>query len=152
MSILSHLTVLPGTLEERQEFFRKAKAEILDEVQDPLLILRQIKSAAKLFESLLKDKDIDDMFLGEAEQYGKTFEHLGVKFNIQETGTKFDYKATGDPRWEDLTNQIAELTVKRQDREKALKFLPDEGVFDNDTGVLIIRAPKSSKTSVVVTV
>ncbi|HUX55589.1 MAG TPA: hypothetical protein VMV77_01350 [Bacteroidales bacterium] len=149
---LSYLTALPSNIEERQQFFRKVKDEILDEAGDPLIILRQIKSATKLFESILEDKDIDYLFLTEAEKYGKSFDHAGARFSIQETGTQYEYKACGDPEWDALSEQIKELTEEKKKRQNFLKAIPFEGTFDQATGTHISRAPKTSKTSVVVTV
>lgn len=147
---LSTITVFPSNEAELTHYIRTIKDEILSGNIDPLAALKQLKYVERTIAALLKDAELDDYFLSEAEKYGKSFEHLGIKFNIQETGTKYDYKATGDPIWNDINEEKEKISEAMKAREGYLKAIPEEGAADPLTGALIYRAPKTSTTKVVV--
>lgn len=148
---LSTISVLPANKEQLKVFSRKLKDEILANDRDPLKILVQLKFIEKLLEDVLKDEEIDYHFLKEFLLYEKekVVEVNGAKLSQSEVGVKYDYNASGDPKWFDLEKQIKELTEKKKEREKFLQSIPyDQGVVDPDTGVFMTRPPKSSKTKV----
>jgi len=130
------------------------KDEILASSKDPLKILVQLKFIEKLIEDILKDENIEYHFLKEFFLYEKekVIEVGGAKLMQSEVGVKYDYEASGDPKWFDLEKQAKEIAEKKKEREKFLQSIPyDAGVVDPDTGVFITRPPKSSKTKVKVT-
>lgn len=149
---ISTISVLPSGKLEVAQFVRKIKSEILANDKNPLPILIQLKYAEKTIKEILTDDDIDNHFLKEFLLYDKDEKVIvnGAELRAGETGTKYDYNATGDSKWIDLDKQIAELTDKRKQREKFLCALPDEGTVDPETGLYITRPPKSSKTKVIV--
>lgn len=149
---LSTISVLPSEKLEVAQFARMLKSEILANDRDPLAILKHMKLIQKTFDDVLTDDEIDEHFLTEAEKYKeKTFEHLGCKFTIMETGIKNDFKGCGDQYWLDLQKQLSDIKKKLSDRENFLKSIPNEGTFDIIQGNLLARPTRTSKTKVGVT-
>ena len=151
---LSTLSVLPSNRDQLKTFSRMLKDEILASNNDPLKILVQLKFIEKLIEDVLKDENIEYHFLKEFFLYEKEkiIEVGGAKLMQSEVGVKYDYEASGDPKWFDLEKQAKEIAEKKKEREKFLQSIPyDNGVVDPDTGVFITRPPKTSKTKVKVT-
>lgn len=153
-SALAKIETMPSSKEQMMAFTRSLKDEILANDRDPLKILVQLKMIEKVIADVLKDDEIDLHFLKEFQQYEreKEIEVNGVKIRSGETGVKYMYADSGDPKWYDLDKQITELTEKKKAREKFLQTVPEPGVVDPDTGVFINRAPKSSKTKVIVVI
>ncbi|MEN6569037.1 MAG: hypothetical protein ABFC18_03390 [Rikenellaceae bacterium] len=151
---LSKIEVMPSSREQMRAFTRSLKDEILANDRDPLKILVQLKMIEKVISDVLKDDEIDLHFLKEYQQFEREgeIEVNGVKLRQGETGVKYSYNDSGDPVWFDLDKKIAELTEKKKEREKFLQTVPEPGVVDPDTGVFINRAPKSSKTKVIVVI
>lgn len=149
---LSTISVLPSEKLEVAQFARMLKSEILANDQDPLAILKHMKLIQKTFDDVLTDDEIDEHFLIEAEKYKeKTFDHLGCKFTIMETGVKNDFKECGDQQWYDLQKQLAGIKKKLTDRENYLKALPYEGSVDPVNGNFLTKPTRTSKTKVSVT-
>lgn len=60
----------------------------------------------------------------------------GVKFELYEAATKFDYESCGDPIWNKLNSELELLKVKIKERESFLKTLKGAtiiNVVDPDT-------------------
>lgn len=149
---LSTISVLPSEKLEVAQFARMLKSEILANDRDPLAILRQMKLIQKTFDDVLTDDEIDNHFLIEAEKYKqKTFDHLGCKFTIMETGVKTDYSECGDTMYYDLQKELKELKKKIADRETFLKSLPYEGTVDPINGNFLTKPVRTSKTKVSIT-
>lgn len=148
---LSTISELPSEKLELEQFKRMLKSEILANDRDSLGILKQLKFIEKTIADILTDKDIEDHFLTEAEKYKeKTFDHLGVKFTVQEVGTKYQYDASGDAIWFDLTKEAETVKEKLKARETYLKSIPDEGTVCPVNGNFLTRPPKTSKSKVTV--
>jgi len=148
---LSTISVLPSEKLEVAQFTRMLKSEILADDRDPLEILKRLKFIEKVFADILTDKDIEEHFLTEAEKYKeKTFDHLGIKFTVQEVGTKYLYNDSGDAIWLDLTKEVETLKEKIKARETYLKSIPEEGTVCPVYGNFLTRPPKTGKTKVTV--
>ena len=148
---LSTLSVLPSNRDQLRTFSRQLKDEILAGNTDPLKALIQLKFAEKLIEDVLKDEELDHLFVKELQLYGKekVVEIAGAKLSQMEAGTIYDYEASGDPKWFDLKKQSTKVSERLKEREKFLQGIPyDQGVVDPDTGVFITRPPKTSHTKV----
>ena len=151
---LSTLSELPTTREQLKVFSASLKNEILASDKDPLKILVQLKFIEKLIEDVLEDEGIEHHFLKEFQLYEKekVITVNGAKLMQTEVGTKYDYNASGDPKWFDLNKQAMEIAEKKKEREKFLQAIPyDAGLVDPDTGVFITKPPKTSKTKIKVT-
>ena len=130
------------------------KDEIMGGNVDPLKTLVHLKFIEKMLADILKDEELDYLFVKELDNYGKekVVEIAGAKLSLMEAGTRYDYEASGDPKWFDLKKQSTEVSERLKEREKFLQTIPyDQGVVDPDTGVFITRPPKTSKTKVKVT-
>lgn len=148
-SAISIFRKLPETKTEVSNYSRLIKDAVLEGETEPLLFLQQITSLELLVKTLKTDPLIKDVILEEAEKYGKSFEHLSSKFQIKETGVKYDFSQCGDVEWEQLDSQIKDLTDKRKKRESFLKAIDGE-VYGAD-GVQLTPPAKSSTTQVVIT-
>jgi hypothetical protein len=151
---LSTLSVLPSNRDQLKTFSRQLKDEILEENTDPLKALVQLKFIEKLIEDVLKDEELDHLFVKELENYGKekVVQIAGAKLMQTEVGVKYIYEESGDPKWFDLNKQAAEIAERKKERERFLQGIPyNEGVVDPETGVFITRPQKTSKTKVKVT-
>jgi hypothetical protein len=149
-STLSTITIFPSNEAELKHYISTIKGEILSGTIDPLSALKQLKYAEKTIAALLKDAELEGHFLEEAEKYGKSFEHLGIKFTVQEVGTKYDFSGCQDSFYDDLIQTKTTVDAKIKEREAFLKTVPEDGIVNGDTGEVIFRASKSSQTKVVV--
>jgi len=150
---LSTISALPATREQVQHFVRLLKNEILANDKNPLPILVQLTAIERMIKEILSDEDIEHHFLKEFLLYDneKVISLNGAKLQSQEVGVKYRYEDSGDPVWFDLDKKIKELTGKKKEREKFLQNLPFESQFvDPDSGAFITKAPKESRTKVVV--
>ena len=148
------LSVLPSNRDQIKTFSRMLKDEIMGGNVDPLKTLVHLKFIEKMLADILKDEELDHLFVKELQLYGKekVVEIAGAKLMQTEVGTRYDYEASGDPKWFDLKKQSTEASERLKEREKFLQGIPyDQGVVDPDTGVFITRPPKTSKTKVKVT-
>ena len=151
---ISTLSVLPSNRDQIKTFSRMLKDEIMGGSVDPLKTLVHLKFIEKMLADILKDEELDELFIRELALYGKekVVEIAGAKLMQTEVGTRYDYEASGDPKWFDLKKQSTEVSERLKEREKFLQTIPyDAGVVDPDTGVFITRPPKTSKTKVKVT-
>jgi len=148
---LSQITAMPSTLKGIDDFFLKAKKEILSGKYDPLQIEVYLKAIEDIIKKLRTDKDIKYASITEAYKYKeKTFEVFGAKFNLRETGVKYDYTNTGDVKWERLDSQINDLSIKKKERETFLKTVK-EPIADVEDGYIINPPVKTSTESIAVT-
>lgn len=148
------LSILPSNREQIKSFSRQLKDEILSGNTEPLKALVQLKFIEKMIEDILKDEELDRLFVKELELYGKekTVSISGAKLMQAEVGVRYDYEASGDPKWFDLKKEATEVLERLKEREKFLQGIPyDQGVVDPDTGVFITRPPKTSKSKVKIT-
>ena len=111
---LSTLSVLPSNRDQIRSFSRQLKDEILAGNTDPLKALVQLKFIEKMLEDILKDEELDRLFVKELQLYGKekVVEIAGAKLMQTEVGTRYDYEASGDPKWFDLDNQAKEIAER----------------------------------------
>ncbi|OQB67233.1 MAG: hypothetical protein BWX92_04026 [Deltaproteobacteria bacterium ADurb.Bin135] len=148
---ISTLSVLPSNRDQIKSFSRQLKDEIMGGSLDPLKTLVHLKFIEKMLADILKDEELDELFIRELALYGneKVVEIAGAKLSLMEAGTRYDYEASGDPKWFDLKKESTEASERLKEREKFLQTIPyDAGVVDPDTGVFITRPPKTSKTKV----
>ena len=151
---ISTLSVLPSNRDQIKTFSRMLKDEIMGGNVDPLKTLVHLKFIEKMLADILKDEELDNLFVKELDNYGKekVVEIAGAKLSLMEAGTRYDYEASGDPKWFDLKKQSTEVSERLKEREKFLQTIPyDAGVVDPDTGVFITRPPKTRNTKVKVT-
>ena len=86
----------------------------------------------------------------EAEKHGtKSFDYMGAKVELAETGVNYNYDVCGDPEWEELQTSLKQLKADIKAREEFLKSLKKPiTVANEETGeVITIKPPVKTSTS-----
>lgn len=114
------------------------------QIEKGIIILRAIKKAIEDAEDKLYSDVVDAI-----SKYGKEGASInGAKINIKELGVKYDFDNCNDSIWNDLNNQIKELTEKRKEREAFLKNIIKLTSFVNDeTGEIYSINPPIKKST-----
>ena len=115
--------------------------------QNPLDIHLSRVKLEKILKGINDNPDIQDSVIREFEKYGeRTVNYKGAVLQQQEAGVKYDFSGCGDPIIEDLLKRQEELKEKINERVKFLKFIPESGIVDPETGAFIYPPAKTSKT------
>ena len=143
----------PSTKKEIEMTAMTIRNTVLEGEANELLFWKQLMAMDKLVSTMKADVLLKDAVLESAYKYSsKPFEAYNASFRIQETGTKYDYAACGDAEYDEICAEVEKWTAKKKAREEFLKAItPDGEVFGKD-GVQIMPPPKTSTTSVVVTI
>jgi len=93
-----------------------------------------------------------DLLVTEAAKYGKNFEHHNAKFEIKETGVKYNYENCGDPILQSLEQQFEAIETQLKDRQKFLRAIPEAGmeILVDDELIKVYPPIKTSTTSVTI--
>lgn len=86
----------------------------------------------------------------EAEKHGtKSFDYMGAKVELAETGVNYNYDVCGDPEWDELQTSLKQLKADIKAREEFLKSLKKPiTVANEETGEIItINPPVKTSTS-----
>lgn len=151
---INTLSILPNTKQEIESFSSKIISELESGMINPLDLLKQIKCFEKVIEQT-KDT-LSKMAREEAEKYGtKNFEFKGVKIELAEVGTKYDYSKCNDFVMAKVSEDLAKLNETKKQRETFLKSLKEPiQLVDEESGdVFQVMPPvKSSSSSLKVTI
>jgi len=164
MNALSIVSLFDTTAEQRTTFIQSLINKLDDGDISPLKVHRYIKSMEdicfmltstdeKKNKSFNLAKSYRDYLLKEANKYsGKSFEAEGAKFEIKETGTKYDYSGCGDVEYNNLLIEKKALDDKIKAREGYLKNIPLKGieVLNEDEVVTLYPPIKTSTTSLAI--
>lgn len=97
------------------------------------------------------DSEIKDMIRTEIAKYGKEFTTpRGAKFELAETGTKYDYSQCNDPELAELDAELESLKEKIKAKQDFLKTVPAKGldILNEESGeVTKVYPPSKSSTS-----
>lgn len=149
------LSVYDMTKAERGQFVNN----IIESLESGEISTLKLHKQVKCLEDLVKQITANELYKGsvlaEAAHYGKSFDHLGAKWQVKEAGTKYDYSQCNDPELYQMQQQLDELTEKVKSRQKFLQLAPPEGieVLDDQSGEVYRLYPpsKSSTTTVTIT-
>lgn len=142
----STLSILPSSKEQIQLFASKLIDELENGQVNPLDLVKAQKCIEKTFE-LIKPK-LSEASRLEAEKYGKSFEYKGIKIELAEVGTKYDFSKCGHIDYDNLLNEIAELTEKKKALETMIKSLREpQEMISKDGEVMTIYPPSKTSTS-----
>jgi hypothetical protein len=130
MEALSHITVLPTSKSEVEDFANQIFAEVEAGNLNPLTLAVYLKWMEKIKEAL--DSKLKDSLLKEAAKNGKSFEMMGFKIEQVEAGTKYQYEGTGDIEWERLDQAALSANQSKKERETFLRALKKEMPFVNE--------------------
>lgn len=102
------------------------------------------------------DERVRESCVNEVEKYGKNHTVNGVKYDIKETGVKYDFSQCGDEEYNGLLEIFNYTKTRIKEREEFLKRLPREGatIVNEETGEVCKVYPPSrtSTTNVAVTI
>lgn len=151
IATVTDLSLFETTKSERQDFAQSIVNGLKEGLSDPLKVHLQVKCMEDLIKQITSHPDYKDLTLDEAVKYGKSFEHYNAKFEIKEMGVKYDYSNCGDPIYNQLANELAELEKKVKDRQTFLKAVqPGTELLIEDEVIILYPPVKTSTTSITV--
>jgi hypothetical protein len=150
MNKLANIYIFPETRDDINNFVEQTKLAIIEGEQDPLLILKKLKSLEEIATKVKKDPEINELILKEADKYKEnTIEIHGCKFTKQERPT-YDYSECNDHQLKLAYQQRDQIDAWIKGREAYLKTLK-EATPDIETGDLLQPPTKTSKSILAVT-
>lgn len=153
VSEISPGTILRLTKQNVNEFHQRQRLMILEGGLGMFEYLEVIQFFCKLKENIFGtegkegDKEFLSAVMDEIKKYGKDHTTArGVKFELAETGTKYDYSA--NPEWEALDKELKAVQAKKKELEERLKKIPaGNALVDEATGETLLGPAKTSKSS-----
>ena len=151
IATVTDLSLFETTKAERQDFAQSVVNGLKEGLSDPLKVHLQVKCMEDLIKQITSHPDYKDLTLDEAAKYGKSFEHYNAKFEVKEMGVKYDYSNCGDPIYNRLAEELAELEKKVKDRQAFLKAVqPGTELLIEDEVIVLYPPIKTSTTSITV--
>ena len=145
-TVLSVLALLPDTKERIESFAYLLSNELDSGTIDPMKVSSYFKFMEKVEEKI--KKKLDEYVLDSISKYGKSTEALGIKWEVSEFGTKYDYSDCGDKTLDSLNKNQLELKSKIEARQKLLKSLTGKTTIVDDTTGEIMELYPPKKTSI----
>lgn len=143
------------TKEQRQAFAIELTEKLNAGVINPLQLHLQVKCMEDMVKQITSNSIYKTAIVDAALQNGKSFEFNHAKFEVKETGVKYDYSKCEDYYLNELHRQLSDLETKIKQRETFLKTVDPKGlvITDEITGETYTVFPpsKSSTTNVAVT-
>jgi len=151
LATTTDLSLFETTKAERQDFAQSVVNNLKEGLSDPLKVHLQVKCMEDLIKQITSHPDYKDLTLDEAAKYGKSFEMHNAKFEVKEMGVKYDYSNCGDPIYNRLAEELAELEKKVKDRQAFLKAVqPGTELLIEDEVIVLYPPVKTSTTSITV--
>lgn len=151
LATTTDLSLFETTKSERQDFAQSVVNYLKEGLSDPLKVHLQVKCMEDLIKQITSHPDYKDLTLDEAAKYGKSFEMHNAKFEVKEMGVKYDYSNCGDPIYNRLAEELAELEKKVKDRQAFLKAVqPGTELLIEDEVIVLYPPVKTSTTSITV--
>ena len=150
---VTNLSLFETDKYERQMFAEAVTSHLLEGIADPLKVHLQVKCMEDIIKKITSTAVYKDLVVSEAMRYGKSFEHHNAKFEVKETGVKYEFDNCGDPVLNQLLDHLSDIEWKIKERQKFLKGIPSAGekILVGDELVTIYPPTKISTTSVSVT-
>ena len=151
-SAISIFRKLPETKSQVSKYHKLIRQSVLDGEVDPLVFSAQVTALEKLFKDLKSDNLIKDVVLEEAEKYPtKSFQSGNAKFQVKESGVKYDYSVCGCSVYRDLLEEKIKAENRLKDHESFLRSIPVGAEVYNSEGERVFPPAKSSTTIVAIT-
>lgn len=148
---VTNLSLFETSKVERQSFTEAIVNNLMEGLADPLKVHLQVKCMEDIIKQITSNPVYRDLLVNEASRYGKNFEHHNAKFEIKETGVKYDYESCGDPILKDLEDELALLESKIKERQSFLKSIKGTiEILIGDELVTLYPPVKTSTTSVTI--
>lgn len=123
-----------------------AAVDFILESGDPIGKAKAISAMETFIDGIKKDPRFIEYVREELTKFNGKQEVNGVKIELAEVGTKYDYSA--DPEWTTLEEQIKPLREKQKNIEEKLKKIPTGKMLtDEETGEVIGVGPAKKSTS-----
>lgn len=155
LTTTSTLSLFDTNKDDRKRFVSDIIWRIMDGQDDPIKVLANIRCMEDICKQITASKEFRELCINEAEKHGKSHERYNAKFEVRETGTRYNFFQCGDATLLDLYEQQDKLAAQIKKREEFLRMVPSEGieVIDSETGEVrqVFPPSKTSTTSVVVT-
>ena len=148
---VTNLSLFETSKSERQNFAEQITNNLLEGLADPLKVHLQVKCMEDLIKQITSNSVYKHLLVTEAAKFGKSFEHHNAKFEIKETGVKYDYESCGDPLLKDLEDELALLESKIKERQSFLKSIKGTiEILIGDELITLYPPVKTSTTSVTI--
>ena len=156
LTTTSILSLFQTTKSERESFAADLVERLENGSVNPLEVHLQVKCMEDVVKVINSNTTYKKRVLEASENMGeKSFQFHNAKFEIKETGVKYDFSKCEDEVLNRLYTLQTELDGKVKARESMLKTVPAKGmiVTDDETGETFTVYPpaKSSTTNVAVT-
>lgn len=113
---------------------------------DPIVAHINISKMEAAIKTFKADDRVRDITLRELSKYGKKQSFGDCTLEEVEAGVKYDYSTCNDSVMEELMRMRQAIDADIKEREAFLKAIPQSGMVNPDTGEIIYRPAKSSKT------
>lgn len=151
IATVTDLSLFETTKSERQDFAQSVVNGLKEGHSDPLKVHLQVKCMEDLIKQITSHPDYKELTLEEAAKYGKSFEHYNAKFEVKEMGVKYDFTQCGDPIYNKLAEELADLEKQVKDRQAFLKTVqPNTQLLIEDEVIVLYPPIKTSTTSITV--
>lgn len=145
---IQKLITLPKSKVEIGAFADQVKEALTNGEVNPLEVLRFFKSMEKTYEAVKPVLDLNAVKEAEKFPARQPIEMSGVKFELAEFGTRYDYGACNDPEYDLLKSELDILTEKVKAREKFLQALKESiELVDEGTGEVTKISPPVKKST-----
>lgn len=155
---LSPSTILVLSKQSAQTFHNQVKSLIYEsgnglfEYLETIAFFSKIGEVIRGKDTMPADKEFIDYVRQEIAKYegGKFVTARGVKFEVAEVGTRYDFTTCGDPVILELYAQLETIKSKIAAREAFLRTVPKEGqtiVVDGSAEVVTVYQPQKKSTS-----
>lgn len=147
---------IPTSKTEQTELAKNFALLLIEGEVSPLEAAAKLRSMKEVIELTLKDKEVNEIIISEIGKYGKgeTPSAFGAKFQVKETGVKYDFSQCNDPIWNQLKAEADAISEKMKEREAYLKVIKERKTeIDNETGEVyeILPPLRTSTTSYSIT-
>lgn len=146
----------PTTKTEQKELVSAMVAAIESGELDVLKIEATMKSMEDVIKDYRKNERVREILLDEVYKYPKGIAEVhNATFQAKETGVKYDYSGSGHLRYNEIVEQINDLTEQKKELENEMRIHKSPFVYtDIDTGESYEVNPpfRIASTQVVVTI
>lgn len=113
---------------------------------DPIVAHINISKMEAAIKTFKADDRVRDITLRELSKYGKKQSFGDCTLEEVEAGVKYDYSTCNDSVMDELMRMRQAIDADIKEREAFLKAIPQSGMVNPDTGEVLYRPTKSSKT------
>ena len=142
--------VFYGT-EVTKDSIKEQSLALLKDLDEGFIAPLQLAAQLKLVEDVISNvkEELRQRVVSEQSKYGKEkMTYHGATFDIKEAGVKYDYSHCNDTIWDDLKQQLDNLSIKMKEREAFLKTLRERLTYvDESTGEIVTIYPPQKKST-----